>query len=68
MTDLIISALILAAWIVGCVAYYARTSQLRHRRAHRALRRRIRAYRGTPTAHLPRLDNVVQLDPHSRKV
>lgn len=62
MTALIISALILAAWIVGCAAYYARTSQLRHRQAHRALRRRIIAYRATrPT------DNVVRLDAYSRK-
>lgn len=62
MTDLIVSALILAAWIVGCAAYYARTSQLRHRRAHRALRRRIRAYRAT------RPDNIVRLAAYSRKV
>jgi hypothetical protein len=67
MTDLIISAAILALYIAGCAAYYWRTTQLRHRRAWRAQRRRIMAYRAT-VARPPMPDNVYQLDPYSRKV
>lgn len=44
MTDLIVSIIILAAWIIGCTAYYLRLRQLERRRAHRAQMRRIRRY------------------------
>ncbi len=44
MTDLVASILILAAYVMACVGWWARHKQLDRRRAHRNRVRRINAY------------------------
>lgn len=66
MTDLVVSILILAAWILASVAWKLRLDQLDRNRKHRQRLRQIKAYtaRNPDTVY----SNVYSLDTYSRKV
>ena len=74
MSNLVVSVLVLAAYTLVCVGWWARHKQLDRRRAARNRVRRINAYSMHHTAVRKRLgaevwpSNVVNLDTHSRKV
>ncbi len=61
MSNLYVSILVLAVWVVACVGYKLRHDQLDRRRATRRRIRRINAYS-------MRRSNVVSLEHWSRKV
>lgn len=62
MTDLIVSILILAAYLMAVLAWHLRHKQLDRNRAARQRIRRINAYT------MARRSNVIDLHHYSRKV
>ncbi len=70
MSNLYVSILVLAAYLMACVGWWARHKQLDRRRASRNRVRRINAYTmsGSVVSYPVRPANVVDLDNYSRKV
>ncbi len=70
MSDLVVSILILAVYLLACVAWKLRHRQLDRNRAARQRVRRINAYTmsGSVVAYPVRRPNVVDLDNYSRRV
>lgn len=62
--QLVVSVVILVAYVAGCVAVHLRLNHLDRRRAARAQMRRVNRYR----AAAPDTGRVVYLDNYSRKV